>query len=72
MDDWLKKEFPNEARRLKLPAKQVKLFQSKATLDKRMEELNRYLESVLADPQMKESEGVSQFLKENFVNIDQY
>lgn len=72
MDDWLKKEFPNEARRLKLPAKQVKLFQSKATLDKRMEELNRYLESVLADPKMKESEGVSQFLKENFVNIDQY
>lgn len=72
MDDLLKKEFPEEARRLKLPAKQVKLFQSKSMLDKRMEELNRYLELVLADPKMKENEDVSRFLKENFVNIDQY
>lgn len=72
MDDLLKKEFPEEARRLKLPAKQVKLFQSKSMLDKRMDELNRYLELVLADPKMKESEDVSRFLKENFVNIDQY
>ena len=72
MDDLLKKEFPEEARRLKLPAKQVKLFQSKSMLDKRMDELNRYLELVLVDPKMKESEDVSRFLKENFVNIDQY
>ena len=63
MDDLLKKEFPEEAQRLKLPAKQVKLFQSKSMLDKRMEELNRYLELVLADPKMKESEDVSRFLK---------
>ena len=72
MDDLLKKEFPEEARRLKLPAKQVKLFQSKSMLDKRMDELNHYLELVLADPKMKEREDVSRFLKENFVNIDQY
>ena len=72
MDDLLNKEFPEEARRSKLPAKQVKLFQSKSMLDKRMDELNRYLELVLADPKMKESEDVSRFLKENFVNIDQY
>ena len=71
-EDLLKKEFPEEARRLKLPAKQVKLFQSKSMLDKRMDELNRYLELVLADPKMRESEDVSRFLKENFVNIDQY
>ena len=72
MDELLKKEFPEEARRLKLPAKQVKLFQSKSMLDKRMEELNHYLELVIADPKMRESESVSRFLKENFVNIDQY
>lgn len=72
MDDLLKKEFPEQTRQLRLPPKQVKLFQSKSMLDKRMEDLNRYLELVIADPKLKASESASRFLKENFVNIEEY
>ena len=69
MNDELKKMFPEKASRLRLPGKQMKLFQNGNILNKRMEELNYYLQLVIADSEMCDAPATSAFLKDNFIDI---
>lgn len=60
------------AKKLRLPGKQVKLFQkvNKALLEKRMEELSQFLESIVKEEVLRESEPFQEFVKGDVVSVE--
>lgn len=60
------------AKKLRLPGKQVKLFQkvNKALLEKRMEELSQFLESIVKEEVLRESEPFQEFAKSDIVSVE--
>ena len=60
------------AKKLRLPGKQVKLFQkvNKALLEKRMEELSQFLESIVKEEVLRESEPFQEFVKSDIVRVE--
>ena len=63
------KELYSEAKRLKLPGKQMKLLQTKSSLEKRMGELTDFLNAIVRNDQMKLNEHTVYFLKNEYVSI---
>lgn len=60
------------AKKLRLPGKQVKLFQkvNKALLEKRMEELSQFLESIVKEEVLREREPFQEFVKSDIVSVE--
>ena len=58
-----------DAKRLKLPGKQMKLLQTKSTFEKRMGELSEFLSNVIMNDQMRQNEHTTYFLKNEYVSI---
>ena len=60
------------AKKLRLPGKQVKLFQkvNKALLEKRMEELSQFLASIVKEVVLRESEPFQEFVKRDIVSVE--
>ena len=67
--DHLKESY-GEASSLKLPSKQVKLFQTKTSMDKRRDDLTVLLRDILASPQLLKDESTQAFLKQNYVSME--
>lgn len=63
------KETYSEASSLKLPAKQVKLFQTKNSMDKRREELTMLLEDIVCTPELLNDNNTAAFLKQSYVSM---
>ena len=63
------KELYSEAKRLKLPGKQMKLLQTKSSMEKRMGELTDFLNAIVRNDQMKLNEHTVYFLKNEYVSI---
>ena len=59
----------SEAKKLKLPGKQIKLLQTKSSMEKRMGDLNEFLNGVVNDDRMKRNEHTVYFLKNEYVSI---
>ena len=68
--DVLKGVNPSKARALKLPGKQLKLIQSKGMLEKRVSELNAFVEAVVEEEEFLNHEETVDFLKDDYVRID--
>ena len=66
----LKSVNPSKAKALKLPGKQLKLIQSKAMLEKRVGELNDFIEEVIDEEEFRTHEETVEFLKEDYVRMD--
>lgn len=67
--DQLKEEVPAGAKKLKLPGKQVKLFQTKNSLDRRGDDLTAFLMAVCEDPSLSANQHTADFLKNEYVSI---
>ena len=67
----LKEANPKKAKGLKLPGKQLKLIQRKGMLDKRVSELDTFLEDVVDIPEFLQHESTIQFLKDDCVGIEE-
>ena len=63
------KETYSEASSLKLPSKQVKLFQTKNSMDKRREELTMLLEDIVSTPELLSDKNTAAFLKQSYVSM---
>ena len=63
------KETYSEASSLKLPSKQVKLFQTKSSMDKRKEELTMLLEDIVGSPELQNDKNTMAFLKQDYVSM---
>lgn len=61
-----------KAKKLRLPGKQVKLFQkmNKNLLEKRMQELSQFLESIVKEEELRESEAFQEFVKNEIVSME--
>ena len=70
LHDQLKAELPEGAKKLKLPSKQVKLFQTKTSLDRRGEELTAFLTCVCEDASLCSNQHTAEFLKNEYVSIN--
>ena len=70
LQDQLKVESPEAAKKLKLPGKQVKLFQTKNSLDRRGEELTAFLMGVCENASLCSSQHTASFLKNEYVSIN--
>lgn len=58
-----------EASSLKLPLKQVKLFQTKNSMDKRKEDLTTLLREVVRCPELLNDKNTVVFLKQDYVSM---
>lgn len=67
--DQLKEEVPASAKKLKLPGKQVKLFQTKNSLDRRGDDLTAFLMAVCEDSSLRTNQHAVDFLKNEYVSI---
>ena len=54
---------------LKLPLKQVKLFQTKNSMDKRKEDLTTLLREVVRGPELLNDKNTVVFLKQDYVSM---
>ena len=70
LQDQLKAELPEAAKKLKLPGKQVKLFQTKHSLERRGEELTAFLMGVCENASLCSSQHTAEFLKSEYVSIN--
>lgn len=66
--DHLKEAYP-AASSLKLPLKQVKLFQTKNSMDKRKEDLTALLRAVVRCPELLNDKNTVVFLKQDYVSM---
>ena len=68
--DLLKRDYPEKAKSLRLPGKQLKLIQNKSMLDKRVNELNEFVKVIASDMEMNKEDYVIAFFKDNFVRTE--
>ena len=54
---------------MKLPAWQVKLFQTKNSMDTRREELTMLLEDIVCTPELLNDQNTAAFLKQSYVSM---
>lgn len=61
-----------KAKELRLPGKQMKLFQkmNKELLNKRMMELSKFLDSIVKVEELRESQPFQEFVKNDIVSVE--
>ena len=61
-----------KAKKLKLPGKQIKLLQkmNKNLLEKRIQELSQFLESIVKEEELRECEAFQEFVKTDVVSVE--